>query len=64
MRKTSSTDLYEQAYDRMAEFGFTPYQFEFLFNDWAEGDEHLEWLLTASREEIVDWGEHTDWGRL
>lgn len=23
--------------------------------DWAEGDDHQEWINTASEQEIVDW---------
>jgi hypothetical protein len=30
---------------------------EALFADWPEGEEHREWLRTASAEEIVDWAE-------
>lgn len=28
---------------------------EFCLTDWAEGDEHQEWLDTATPAEIADW---------
>lgn len=53
----------ELAIDRISEMGFDQDQFEFIFADWQNMDEHLAWLLTASREEINDWGEASNWGR-
>ena len=43
--------------------GFTPDQKAFIFADWPEGIEHYSWLLTATRDEIVAWGEAGEWGR-
>src|SRR5574343_75301 len=51
-----------RAQERMEELGFTEKQTEFIFSDWPNWEEHLDWLLTASREEIVSWGEASDWG--
>lgn len=51
-----------KAQERMEEFGFNDMQFDFIFSDWPNWEEHLDWLLTASREEIVSWGEAGDWG--
>lgn len=48
-------EMVDRAHERMSELGFTAEQQEFIFADWPEGDEHLSWLLTASREEIADW---------
>lgn len=28
---------------------------DFIMADWSEGDEHIEWLNTASVGAIVDW---------
>lgn len=50
-----SQKLYEAAKARMIEMEFTDEQMDFIFADWSEGDEHYRWLLTANREEIVDW---------
>lgn len=47
---------------RIEELGFSDKQTEFIFSDWPNWEEHLDWLLTASREEIVSWGEAEDWG--
>lgn len=45
----------DQARDRIDEMGFSPEQLEFIWADWSNWDEHIAWLLNASREEIVDW---------
>ena len=31
-----------------------PYQ-DVIMYDWPEGDEHWEWVVTATITEIVDW---------
>ena len=59
----NTASKYDQAYARMSEFEFTDEQMDFIFADWPNGDEHYDWLLTASRDEIEEWGEYTDWGR-
>jgi len=58
-----SATLLARANDKMIRLGFSKEQMEFIFNDWSEGDEHLRWLINASRGEIVDWAEATDWGK-
>lgn len=30
---------------------------EVIFYDWPEGDEHWEWVCTATVDEIVSWAE-------
>ena len=55
--------LEERARERVDELGFTETQKEFIFADWPEGIEHYSWLLTATRDEIVAWGEAGEWGR-
>ena len=53
-----------QALERVWELGFTDAeQLNFIFADWPDNEEHLDWLLTASRDEIEDWGEAANWGR-
>ncbi len=47
---------------RVRTMGFTPDQLAFIFADWPEGIEHYEWLLNATRDEIVSWGEAGEWG--
>jgi hypothetical protein len=53
-----------KAQERIKELGFefNGIEFEYIFSDWPNLEEHLDWLLTASREEIVSWGEASDWG--
>ena len=34
---------------------FTSREEDFILADWPEGNEHLNWLLTATRKEIWDW---------
>ena len=49
------TTTYEQAYERMSEMKFNDLEMEFIFADWANQDEHFDWLMTASRDEISSW---------
>lgn len=61
---TDRTDnLIDTAERRLYEMGLDDRQIEFALADWPNWDEHLSWLITAPREEIIDWGEYTDWGR-
>ena len=47
--------LYEQVVARIDDTpDLEPYRDEILY-DWPEGDEHLNWALTAPAEEIIDW---------
>ena len=54
---------YYKARARMDELGFTAEQKDYIFADWPNEDEHISWLLTASKQEIEDWGEAANWGR-
>lgn len=48
----------EAARGRLVDLGFTRAQVAFAFSDfsdWPEGDEHYQWLLTASKDEILNW---------
>lgn len=47
--------LYERAYDRVENMGFSSKEMDFIFSDWPEGDKHYKWLLEASRKEIQSW---------
>jgi len=53
----------QRARDRIEKMGFTQEQIDFIFADWNEGERHYQWLLRAKKEEIIDWGEVTNWGR-
>lgn len=44
-----------QARDRIDEMEFTAHELDFIWADWSNWDEHIAWLLTASRVEIADW---------
>lgn len=48
-------EMLDRAHTRIDDFCFSAEDQEFIFADWTEGNEHLEWLFTASREEIADW---------
>lgn len=53
-----------QALERVWDLGFTDKErLNFIFADWPESEEHLDWLLTASKEEIEDWGGAVNWGQ-
>jgi len=53
----------EQAHARIDEMGFTDEQQDFIFSDWDNQTEHIDWLLTASKTEITNWGEAANWGQ-
>jgi len=63
MTGTFRVGIEEAAIVRVRTMGFTPDQMTFIFADWPEGREHYSWLLTATRDEIVAWGEAGEWGR-
>ncbi|CAK0770284.1 hypothetical protein CCP3SC15_400021 [Gammaproteobacteria bacterium] len=48
-------ELQEKANDRMGDFQFSGDDWDFIFYDWPNYEEHLRWLLTATREEICKW---------
>ena len=58
-----TADKFYHALEHVWELDFTDAELDFIFADWPEGDEHLDWLLTASRDEIEEWGEAANWGR-
>jgi len=49
---------FDEAQNRMSEMNFSNSEMDFIFADWDNMDEHIEWLLTASRSEIADWITH------
>lgn len=51
------TTLRELAEARIDKMGFDEDNKKVIFYDWPEGDEHLNWLLTATEKEINDWFE-------
>lgn len=55
--------LMARASDKMIRLGFNQKQMDFIFNDWSEGDDHLRWLINATKGDIIDWAEATDWGK-
>jgi 16S rRNA G966 N2-methylase RsmD len=40
---------------RMADWNFSAAEQEFIFADWPNAEEHIQWLLTATRTEIDNW---------
>lgn len=62
IQRAVQSEIEQQARDRINAMGFTQQQLDFIFADWPEGDEHFAWLLTASRDEIINWGETGEWG--
>lgn len=56
------TTKLEQAKSRIEKMDFTQAQQDFIFADWPEGEEHLDWLITATREEIISWADTANWG--
>ena len=62
IQKLVSSEMLERAHDRINKMGFTAEQQEFIFADWTEGNEHIAWLLIASKDEIDSWGAAGEWG--
>lgn len=52
---TNPFGIEDEARERMVRLGLTEEQYDFCFDDWANWPEHLEWLLTATKQEIIDW---------
>ena len=50
----TNRELAEQRIDKM---GFDDNDKAVIFYDWPEGDEHINWLLTATEAEINSWFE-------
>ncbi len=55
IQKAINSTMERQARDRIEGMEFTAEQLDFIFADWPNWDEHVAWLLTATREEIADW---------
>lgn len=51
----NTSEKFQQAKHRMSEMAFTQAELDFIFADWPNMDDHLDWLLNASREEIESW---------
>jgi len=48
-------NLYEEAKRRVKANSELASHTDFILADWSEGDEHWEWVVSASVEEILDW---------
>jgi hypothetical protein len=46
---------YEQARERVERMGFSPDEINFIFQDWANWNDHLNWLIDEDVAEIRDW---------
>ena len=55
MKQNATPTKYEQAQARIDSMNFSDEEQEFIFADWGNADEHVDWLLTTTREEIQDW---------
>ena len=55
IEKLARENMEQQARERINEMDFTDEQVDFIFSDWPNWDEHITWLMTASREEIISW---------
>lgn len=50
-----TNEKYEQAQYRIAKMDFTEEDKEFIFADWNNWEEHIDWLLIAAEQEIKSW---------
>lgn len=53
--KMSRAGKTAEAKKRIDDLNFNQEEQDFIWADWENYDEHLDWLLTASRKEIADW---------
>lgn len=51
------SQLYEQAKAHVEDTPELAPYVDIILYDWTEGDEHLEWVLSAPVGEVVDWAE-------
>lgn len=52
---TNPFGIEDEARERMVRLGLTEEQYDFCFADWPNWEEHIDWLLTATYKEIIDW---------
>lgn len=56
--RKSPLSLYERAKRRVdGSKLLSPFE-DFIFSDWSNNDEHLEWVITTPVIEILDWIAH------
>jgi hypothetical protein len=48
-------DKYQNAKSRIDTMEFNDAEIGFIWADWENWNEHIDWLLTASRKEIKSW---------
>ena len=46
---------YEQAKARIDKMNFSKKDMVIIFADWSKNEEHYQWLLIATSEEIHEW---------
>lgn len=45
----------QKARARIGRMTFSQSDLDFIWADWPNWDEHISWLLTARKSEIIDW---------
>jgi hypothetical protein len=50
----------DRARRRISHMGFSDGELATIWYDWNDWDDHIDWLLTASRDEIMDWIREVD----
>jgi Arc/MetJ-type ribon-helix-helix transcriptional regulator len=54
-RRETEMSQEQTARNRIDQMDFTAAELAYIWADWPNMDEHIEWLLTASRQEIAAW---------
>jgi hypothetical protein len=57
---SKETEKHESRFERAArsridKMNFSETELNFIWSDWPNWDEHIRWLMTASRDEIQSW---------
>ena len=55
--KLKGVIMYEKAKARVEDSPKLSVHADFILADWSEGNDHWEWVVTASEKEILDWVE-------
>ena len=58
----TANDLYESARRRVEATPELSAHSETILYDWAEGDAHWQWVLTAPVSQIVEWAGNVEAG--
>ncbi len=54
-KQQENDELLKTAHTRVDEMEFNDAEHDFIWSDWDNMDDHIDWLITATRKEIKSW---------